>query len=118
MPSAGAPAWRWCRRRVHCPRATGVPTAVSGAPHGVMLLTSVVQGFVARLFPGLEVKAVHQFRVTRNSELFVDDEEITDLREALQGELRQRHYGDAPCAWRCRRAARPRCCGACWTSSS
>ena len=77
------------------PRVLRVPTAVSGAPHGVMLLTSVVQGFVARLFPGLEVKAVHQFRVTRNSELFVDDEEITDLREALQGELRQRHYGDA-----------------------
>ncbi len=77
------------------PRVLHVPPKISGAPHGVMLLTSVVQGFVGRLFPGLEVKAVHQFRVTRNSELFVDDEEITDLREALQGELRQRHFGDA-----------------------
>ncbi len=77
------------------PRVLRVPEAVSGSPHGVMLLTSVVQGFVDRLFPGLEVRAVHQFRVTRNSELFVDDEEVTDLREALQGELRQRHFGDA-----------------------
>jgi polyphosphate kinase len=77
------------------PRVLRVPQEVSGAPHGVMLLTSVVQGFVERLFPGLEVRAVHQFRVTRNSELFVDDEEVTDLRAALQGELRQRHYGDA-----------------------
>ncbi len=77
------------------PRVLRVPSAVCGVPHGVMLLTSVVQGFVERLFPGLVVRAVHQFRVTRNSELFVDDEEITDLRSALQGELRQRHYGDA-----------------------
>ncbi|MCX7274140.1 MAG: RNA degradosome polyphosphate kinase, partial [Burkholderiales bacterium] len=77
------------------PRVLRVPTEISGAPHGVMLLTSVVQGFVGTLFPGLEVLAVHQFRVTRNSELFVDDEEVTDLRAALQGELRQRHYGDA-----------------------
>jgi len=77
------------------PRVLRVPREVSGSPHGVMLLTSVVQGFVGRLFPGLDVRAVHQFRVTRNSELFVDDEEITDLRSALQDELRQRHYGDA-----------------------
>jgi polyphosphate kinase len=77
------------------PRVLRVPREVSGSPNGVMLLTSVVQGFVGRLFPGLEVRAVHQFRVTRNSELFVDDEEITDLRSALQDELRQRHYGDA-----------------------
>ena len=77
------------------PRVLAVPPEVAGAPHGVMPLTAVVQGFVGRLFPGLEVLGVHQFRVTRNSELFVDDEEITDLRAALQGGLPQRHYGDA-----------------------
>jgi polyphosphate kinase len=77
------------------PRVVRVPERISGAPHGVMLLSSVVQGFVEQLFPGLAVRGVHQFRVTRNSELFVDDEEITDLRAALQGELPQRHYGDA-----------------------
>jgi polyphosphate kinase len=76
-------------------RVLAVPAEIAGMPHGLMLLSSVVQGFVERLFPGLEIKAVHQFRVTRNSELFVDDEEVTDLRTALQGELRQRHYGDA-----------------------
>jgi len=77
------------------PRVLKVPPRVSGSPHGLMLLTSVVQGFVDKLFQGMQVRAVHQFRVTRNSELFVDDEEITDLRAALQGELPQRHYGDA-----------------------
>ncbi|MCX7227851.1 MAG: polyphosphate kinase 1 [Burkholderiales bacterium] len=76
------------------PRVIRVPSAVSGAPHGLMLLTSIVGGFVGRLFPGLEVRSVNQFRVTRNSELFVDEEEITDLREALHTELTQRHYGD------------------------
>jgi len=76
------------------PRVLRVPADVSQAPYGVMLLTSIVEGFVDRLFPGLTVRSVHQFRVTRNSDLFVDDEEITDLRAALQGELLQRHYGD------------------------
>ena len=76
------------------PRVIRVPSAVSGAPHGLMLLTSIVGGFVERLFPGLAVRSVNQFRVTRNSELFVDEEEITDLREALHTELTQRHYGD------------------------
>ena len=76
------------------PRILRVPPEVSGVPHGVMPLTSIVQGFVDRLFPGLTVRSVHQFRLTRNSDLFVDDEEVTDLRAALQGELVQRQYGD------------------------
>ncbi|MFA7665007.1 MAG: polyphosphate kinase 1 [Burkholderiaceae bacterium] len=76
------------------PRVLTVPEAVSGAPHGAMLLSSIVQGFVDRLFPGMTVRQVHQFRLTRDSDLFVDDEEVTDLREALQDELSQRHYGD------------------------
>jgi polyphosphate kinase len=77
------------------PRVLRVPSEVSGVRDGLMMLTSVLLGFVGSLFPGLHVRGVHQFRVTRNSELFVDDEEITDLRAALQGELPQRHYGDA-----------------------
>ena len=76
------------------PRVVRVPSAIAGAPHGVMLLTSIVHGFIDRLFPGLEVKSRAQFRLTRNSELFVDEEEITNLRLALRSELGQRHYGD------------------------
>ncbi len=76
------------------PRVIRVPQQVSGVPHGVMLLTSILAGFVDRLFPGLAVRAVNQFRVTRNSELFVDEEEVTDLRQALHSELSQRQYGD------------------------
>jgi polyphosphate kinase len=76
------------------PRVVAVPSEIAGAPHGVMLLTSIVQGFIERLFPGLEVKSRSQFRLTRNSELFVDEEEVTNLRQALRSELGQRHYGD------------------------
>ncbi|WP_018912116.1 polyphosphate kinase 1 [Thiomonas sp. FB-6] len=63
--------------------------------HSFVLLSSLMQAYAGHLFPGLKVQGVHQFRVTRNSELFVDDDEITNLRTALQGELRARHYGDA-----------------------
>jgi polyphosphate kinase len=72
-----------------------MPKKISGYPHGFMMLSSFVQSFVHELFPGMTAVGVHQFRVTRNSDLFVDDEEVTDLREALQGELSQRQFGDA-----------------------
>jgi polyphosphate kinase len=76
------------------PRILAVPKEVCGAEHGLMLLSSVVQGFVGDLFSGLSIKGVHQFRVTRNTELFLDDDDVADLREALQGELLDRQYGD------------------------
>ena len=77
------------------PRLIRVPRHVSGAPHGFMLLTSIIQGWVGELFPGMDIVGVHQFRCTRNSDLFIDEEEVTNLREALKGELSQRHFGDA-----------------------
>jgi polyphosphate kinase len=43
----------------------------------------------------MKVQGCYQFRVTRNSDLFVDEEEIKNLRIALQGELLHRHFGDA-----------------------
>ena len=72
-----------------------LPDEAPGQPRGFVLLTSIVQAFVHRLFPGIEVKGCYQFRVTRNSDLFVDEEEIDDLRRALEGELAHRRYGAA-----------------------
>ena len=60
-----------------------------------VLLTGIVQRFVSRLFSGMEVQGCYQFRLTRNSDLFVDDEEVDDLRRALEGELAHRRYGAA-----------------------
>jgi polyphosphate kinase len=50
---------------------------------------------VGQLFAGMNVLGCYQFRVTRNSDLFVDEEEVKDLRASLKGELQQRHFGDA-----------------------
>ncbi|RTZ44668.1 polyphosphate kinase 1 [Candidimonas sp. SYP-B2681] len=77
------------------PRVIKVPTEISGIPHGYILLTALISAFVSELFPGLEIKGCFQWRVTRNSDLFVDEEEITNLRLALQGELSQRNFGAA-----------------------
>jgi polyphosphate kinase len=62
---------------------------------GCVLLSTIVQTFVPKLFTGIKVMGCYQFRITRNSDLFVDDEEIDDLRRALEGELAHRRYGAA-----------------------
>ena len=77
------------------PRLIRLPDTLSDLPYGIVMLTTIMQAYVSELFAGMEVHGCHPFRVTRNSDLFVDDEEITNLRVALQGELPQRHYGDA-----------------------
>jgi len=59
-----------------------------------VFLSSVIHEFVNELFNGMTVKGCHQFRVTRNSDLFIDDDETDDLLNALEGELAMRNYGD------------------------
>ncbi|WP_458215367.1 polyphosphate kinase 1 [Paracidovorax citrulli] len=77
------------------PRVVRMPEELSGYPYGFVLLSSFMQSFVHELFPAITVDGCYQFRVTRNSDLFVSEDDITDLREALEGELPSRHYGDA-----------------------
>jgi polyphosphate kinase len=72
-----------------------VPVAQGGGQRSFVLLSAIVNAFVYKLFPGIEVLGCYQFRVTRNSDLFVDEEEIDDLRRALEGELAHRRYGAA-----------------------
>lgn len=76
------------------PRVIRLPAAVAGAEHDFVFLSSVLHAHIHELFPGMEIIDSYQFRVTRNSDLFVDEEEIKDLRTALRGELAYRHYGD------------------------
>ena len=57
-------------------------------------LSAVMQEFVDELFPGMTVTGCYQFRVTRNSDLFVDEEEVNDLARTLEGELAASRYGD------------------------
>ncbi len=76
------------------PRVVPIPP-LGGQGGGFVLLSRIVQAFVNKLFVGMEMLGCYQFRVTRNSDLFVDEEEIDDLRRALEGELAHRRYGAA-----------------------
>ncbi|MGB4467721.1 MAG: polyphosphate kinase 1 [Azovibrio sp.] len=77
------------------PRVVQLPPELAGCPYGFVFLSSILHEFVGELFSGMTVLGCYQFRVTRNSDLFVDEEEITNLRTKLQGELPHRHFGDA-----------------------
>jgi polyphosphate kinase len=77
------------------PRVIKLPAEVTDGENDFIFLSSILHQFVGELFSGMEVLGCYQFRVTRNSDLFVDEEEIKNLRLALQGELPQRHLGDA-----------------------
>ena len=77
------------------PRVIKLPPEIAEGENNFIFLTSVLHQHVGELFSGMEVLGCYQFRLTRNSDLFVDEEEIKNLRLALQGELPQRHLGDA-----------------------
>ncbi len=77
------------------PRVIQLPGKIAGHGYSFVLLTSILQAFVQALFQGMRVRGSYPFRVTRNSDLFLDEEEIKDIRAALAGELPQRHFGDS-----------------------
>lgn len=77
------------------PRVIQLPREIAGCEYGFVFLSSILHAHVGELFPGMQVLGCYQFRATRNSDLFVDEEENKNLREQLQGELPHRHYGDA-----------------------
>ena len=77
------------------PRLIQLPKELAGVgPHDFVFLSSVIHAFVDDLFHGMKVTGCYQFRVTRNSELFVDEEEIDDLLRAMEGELESRRHGE------------------------
>ena len=77
------------------PRVIKLPAALSEGSQAFVLLTSVIRAHLEELFPGRQVEAFSQFRVTRDSDLEVDEEEIANLRHALRSGLTTRHFGRA-----------------------
>ncbi|NIP16189.1 MAG: polyphosphate kinase 1 [Pseudomonadales bacterium] len=84
---------------VQAPRALSrvvrLPESCASTPNEFVLLSSIIEVHVGDLFPGMKSTGCFQFRVTRNSDLFVDMEEVDDLLRALEGELSSRRFGDA-----------------------
>ncbi len=77
------------------PRILRLPADVSDAPHPFVMISSVIHANMGLLFPGMNVTGCYQFRITRNSDMWVDEEEIDDLLAALKGELHGRNFGRA-----------------------
>jgi polyphosphate kinase len=78
------------------PRIIRLPEHLSKAgEHNFVFLSSIIRVHVHKLFPGLDVDGCYQFRVTRNSNLYVDDEEVNDLVRELEGQLEASRYGAA-----------------------
>lgn len=77
------------------PRLIRMPAAVAGGQVAFVSLSSVIRAHLHELFPGREVTEFSQFRVTRHSDLALDEEDVRNLRTALRQGLQQRHYGQA-----------------------
>lgn len=77
------------------PRVVHIPKEHTTGVHDFVLLSSIIHAHVGDLFPGMKATGCYQFRVTRDGDLFVDDEEVDDLLRALEGELPSRRFNDA-----------------------
>ncbi len=77
------------------PRVIRLPDGLCGGGQGFVLLTSVIRAHLAELFPGRTVESFSQFRVTRDSDLAVHEDDVTNLRQALRTGLSTRHFGQA-----------------------
>ncbi|HEX7439030.1 MAG TPA: polyphosphate kinase 1 [Caldimonas sp.] len=77
------------------PRVIRLPEALGEGRQAFVLLTSVIRAHLGELFPGRHVEAFSQFRITRDSDLEVDAEDVTNLRQALRSGLTTRHFGQA-----------------------
>jgi polyphosphate kinase len=71
------------------------PALPDTGPNDFVFLSSVIHAFVDELFTGMEIQGCYQFRVTRNSDLYVETEEVDDLMRAVEGELISARYGEA-----------------------
>jgi polyphosphate kinase len=75
------------------PRVIRMPPEVASAENTFVLLSSVIHAHLHELFSGRDVINYSQFRVTRDADLWIDEEEVKNLRQALEGELPQRQFG-------------------------
>lgn len=74
------------------PRIIRMPAEVAESAYDFVFLSSVLHEFMDELFPGMQVKGSYQFRVTRNSELVVDEDEVENIALALRDELKGRGF--------------------------
>jgi polyphosphate kinase len=76
------------------PHILALPSELSPGKRSFVFVSSIVHYFMSEIFIGMTVIGSYQFRLTRNSDIFLDEEETDDLLRAVQGELVHRQYGD------------------------
>jgi polyphosphate kinase len=77
------------------PRFIKLPDELCDSEYEYVFLSSIIHANIKRLFSNVKVLGCYQFRITRNSDLYVDLEEVEDLARTLEGELPSRLYGEA-----------------------
>lgn len=77
------------------PRYIRLPEELSGNEYEYVYLSSIIHANIKKLFSNVKVLGCYQFRITRNSDLYVDLEAVEDLARTLEGELPSRLYGEA-----------------------
>lgn len=76
------------------PRVIRMPPEVAESQHHFVFLSALLERFTDALFPGIEVRGAYQFRVTRDSELELEEDETENLARVLSEELRERGYAE------------------------
>ncbi|PIT11110.1 RNA degradosome polyphosphate kinase [Snodgrassella alvi] len=76
------------------PRVLKMPKELCNGHDGFVFLSSILHAHVHTLFTGMSIKGCYQFRITRDSDLSVDEEDLENLRTAIAGELQGRQYGE------------------------
>lgn len=77
------------------PRFVRLPEGLCESEYEYVYLSSIIHAHIKKLFTNVEVLGCYQLRITRNSDLYVDIEEVQDLARTLEGELPSRLYGEA-----------------------
>jgi polyphosphate kinase len=77
------------------PRVIKLPDNISDGHQTFVLLSSVIRAHLDELFPGRKIEAFSQFRLTRDSDIDVDEDDVTNLRQALRSKMSTRQFGQA-----------------------
>ncbi len=83
--------------RIPCvlPRVIKLPPELSDGKQCFVLLSSVIRSHLDELFQGRDIMSFSQFRLTRDSDIDVDEDDVTDLREALRSKMSTRQFGQS-----------------------
>ncbi len=92
--TADGPIMRFARVKVPQSLPRLVPVAAGDGESHYVMLEDVIAHNLGALFPGLDIRASYCFRVTRDADLDLQEDEADDLLRAIESELRKRRFGE------------------------